>query len=86
MPLKSTKIDDVEKFVNETYPDKFTDRVPCGNMCYNMILRIRVAADPREIIFCFFYNGDLVWANYHDENARTAEELEKLFAKTLGDK
>jgi len=86
MSLASKRIDDIEKYVNETYPSKPTDRVPCGNMCYNKILRIRVDADPREIIFCFFFSDDLVWANYKDKNAHSPEELEKLFADTLGDK
>lgn len=82
------EIDEIEAYVNGVYPEYETDHVPCGNMAYDEILRIKVGADPREIMFVYAKDGKMTFASYHDFKYFNFEAVQKglLNDVDLGDK
>jgi hypothetical protein len=82
------EIDEIEAYVNGTYPEYETDHVPCGNMAYDEILRIKVGQDPREIMFVYAKEGKMTFASYHNFKYFNFEALQKglLNDVDLGDK
>lgn len=82
------EIDEIEAYVNGVYPEYETDHVPCGNMAYDEILRIKVGADPREIMFVYAKEGKMTFASYHNFKYFSFEAIQKglLNDVNLGDK
>lgn len=78
------EIDEIEAYVNRIYPEYATGHVPCGNMAYDEILRIKVGEDPCEIFFVYTKEGKMTYATYHNFKHFNFEALQKGLLNDVG--